>query len=144
LKFTIHRQVGGEDLRHMLRRELWSRTPDVVRRTPELTAIVFHSSVSVVRGALARKALAGVAGDDTLPLLVAAEEFSADALEVLRARCTYLISNGDFYWTDQSHERIRTVIGAGPKRPAIWAQPRTTAEAPDEDTEAEEEPGAGV
>ena len=121
MKFTLHRAIAGADLKHVVPRVLWSRTPDSVRHAPGLTAVVFHTSVGLVRALLARKALARVRADDPLPLLVAADEFSADAEALLRPHCTYLISRGDFYWTDQRYDRIRAAIDSGPKRPAIWA-----------------------
>ena len=116
MKFAIMHDLAPADVERHLPRPLVAalrraRAPDVPH-----TVLLFRLNQDPVRSAVVARALARVA-DPCGPLLAIGTGFTADSAALLEARGALVVAASDFFWTDASHERIRTLIASRVKAP---------------------------
>ena len=116
MRYQIYPGIDRERLVSLIPSRLQSRIPEWLPEDEVYTLILVRSSIEVARSAILSRALEEL-GDAPGRLVAAANEFTKDALEMLNARGALVVAAGDFYWTDDSYEEVRVLIGAKVKKP---------------------------
>jgi hypothetical protein len=122
MKLRIVRGVESARLADILPPPLRRRLPGTLRRGGPYTVLIFPLGQDPVKSGAAAKAVARLGEGDAAPVLAFGAEFTADALAILDGRGVTVVSVGDFHWTDEAFERIRTSVASprkapGPRRP---------------------------
>lgn len=117
MKFRILRGVESARLAGVVPPPLRRRLPRPLLKGGPYTVLIFPLGQDPVRSGAAAKAIARLGEDDSEPVLAFAAGFTADALAILATCGVAVVTVGDFYWTDESYERIRTSIASPRKSP---------------------------
>ena len=105
MKHSIHQGLSFFALTALLPQHHRQRARALVRGDGPFRLLTFSSSL-VVPSRQVAKALERVPHDDQA-LVAAAHNFTAEARELLATRGATPITDGDFYWTDESYASIR-------------------------------------
>ena len=116
MSITITKQVTKEKLRKILPRPNTALC-DAVSVSEPMTVVVFDDSVvksGALRGALHR------VGDLTgSSLVIAGRDFTQESRSLAEAHGAFLLAQTHHGWTNQGHEKIRTLIASKVKTPDL-------------------------
>lgn len=116
MKYKVHQSVTSNDVAKFLPSRFRQRVPPTLLIGATYTLVVFRSTIKVVRSADVKHALKEVR-EESHPVIVVGVGFTADSLRLLGASGVQVLSLDEFYWTDESHEAIRVLVGASVKAP---------------------------
>jgi len=115
MRFRTLRNVSSEKLVGLLPPAYQGRLPPSMKSYAAV--ILFDLDRGVVSSSTVERAIAKL-GEDENNVLAIGHDFTIEAQELLRHRRVEGVSlREQFAWTDESHERIRVLIGAKVKRP---------------------------
>lgn len=106
MKITVRKNVEGARVRELLPPELRQRVPGALAKDGRYTVILFpHTREDVVRSPEVLKVLRRVAPAEHV--IGVGGTFTAEARDALSERRAFIVSMGEFFWTDESYVAIR-------------------------------------
>jgi len=112
MRFRVLRAVEAARLADLVPPPLRRRLPGPLLKHGPYTVLIFPLALDPVRSGAAAKAVARLGEADADPVLAFGADFTADALAILAARGVAVVTVSDWYWTDESYERIRASIAS--------------------------------
>jgi hypothetical protein len=112
VKVQVLRAVEARRLADIVPPPLRRRLPRSLLNHGPYTVLIFPLAMDPVRSGAAAKAVARLGEADSDQILAFGADFTADALAILTARGVAVVTVSDWYWTDQSYDRIRTSIAS--------------------------------
>jgi hypothetical protein len=116
MKLTIRRKVQKDQVLKAIPARLAPKIPKAVLKDKEYTLILFGMDQDCVTSAFVRKALDRV--QDVGPVIATGRRFTLDALKLLQRENAIIASERESFWTDESNEWAKTLIGSKVKKPA--------------------------